>query len=54
MGLVGAVFQVVFDLPPGVYQVGRCADCSDSARPLLCALLIAFVLSTACYSALAS
>lgn len=37
MGLVGAEFQVVFDLPPGVYQVGRCSDCSDSARSLLCA-----------------
>ena len=60
MGLVGAEFQVVFDLPPGVYQVRRCSDCSDSARSLLCGLpwLIAFVLcltvcSTAFYSALA-
>ena len=24
MTLVGTEFQVVFDLPPGVYQVGRC------------------------------
>jgi hypothetical protein len=45
MGLVGAEFQVVFDLPPGVYQVGRCPDCSCSACLLLCAWFIAFVLS---------
>ena len=55
MGLVGAEFQVVFDLPPGVYQVvdvGRCSDCSDSARSLLCAWLIAFVPSLSVFHCL--
>ena len=52
MGLIGAEFQVVFDLPPGVYQVGRCSDCSDSARSLLCAWLIAFVPSLSVFHCL--